>query len=375
MNFDGHWVGWYLGDVDPEIGELKAFMRRKFSFARRLTKNDTYDQPTIDAVKKMQSHYGVLVTGILDTTTKRCMGLVRTRDVTLPTLFTVHGTAQPDPLGPGLPADMARSLLDVYVWQPIGNYPAQAFPMWPSVQLGVAELRLQINRYPGPFALAGYSQGAIVTSFVFKQDILNPEGALHHRLPDLMKAVTWGNPMAEMGHSFPGDPDQVPGRGIMDDRLRNTPDWWWDFRHHKDIYTDTPDDDMGEDYTAICKIVMGSGWFMGPNSIIAQVLEVVQRPVPECIAMIQAVVGAGMFFGAGMNSPHFTYDIRPAVEYLRAPVARAQTPRARRPASRTPATKAAVKKVAAKGAVAGKTVAKKTTSKAVAKKSASARRA
>lgn len=231
-----------------------------------------------------------------------------------PTLFTVHGTGVT--MWDGPPADTARAVLDKYAWQPIGNYPAAPFPMWPSIQAGCAELRAQINRLPGEFNIAGYSQGAIVASLVYKYDLLPTDGALHHRLGDLKKVVTWGNPMAEAGHSYPGDRARVAGRGIMEDRLEGTPFWWWDFRNKGDIYTDCPDDGVGENYTAICKIVMGHRWWTGMDSILAQALEAVQRPYPEVVHMVRAVLGGALFFGSGTR-PHVTYDIQPAVEYLR----------------------------------------------------------
>lgn len=224
-----------------------------------------------------------------------------------PTLFTVHGTGVT--MWDGPPADTARAVLHKYHWQPIGNYPAQPFPMWPSIQLGVAELRLQINRYPGPFALAGYSQGAIVTSLVYKYDIANPRGILHHRLKDLKKAVTWGNPMAEHGAS----PNST---GIMDDRLENTPTWWRDYCNKGDIYCDNPSNDSGEYSTAICKIVMGHDWWRGRDSIISQIIELGLNPIQEGMAMLDAIVKAGLFFANG-TSAHLRYDITPAINYLK----------------------------------------------------------
>ena len=90
------------------------------------------------------------------------LGLVESEK---PVLFTVHGTFVD--MWFGYPADCGRALSDLYYWQPVW-YPAAAFPMGKSVVKGVAELVRLINELrPGrKFALAGYSQGAIVTALV-----------------------------------------------------------------------------------------------------------------------------------------------------------------------------------------------------------------
>ena len=66
--------------------------------------------------------------------------------------------------------------------------------------------------------------------------------------------------------------------------------------------------------TAIYKIVM-SQWWGGPDSILAQIVEIVQRPVTELIAMVQAITN-GILFAASGTRPHVTYPTGPAVDYL-----------------------------------------------------------
>jgi hypothetical protein len=217
----------------------------------------------------------------------------------------------------------------LYYFQPTG-YPAAPFPMWPSIQQGRAEvIRLLNEVHPtGDIYGAGYSQGAVVWSLVYQFDMLPAGAPLHHRLDDLKRVVTWGNPCREQGvangNRFAGWP--VPeGRGIMETqyRLKDTPDWWFDFAHGanspwgRDLYTDTPDTDEGEWEEAICKIVMGHNIFTGTNSILAQCVESVQRPVAEVYAMFEAIVTAGMFFAVQQTGPHVNYDIGPAIELLR----------------------------------------------------------
>ena len=314
MKIGGVWVGLGLGDSSQEVRTLKAFMRKKFaSYAGHLDDTELYDEQMVEAVIEMQTRYGVPATGIIDYKTKVTMGYVKVAPPPKPTLFTVSGTGVPWWMGPD--ADIARACEAKWYWQPVG-YPAHPFPMAPSVAAGRAELCRLISDKPGPFALVGYSQGAIICSQVFKYD-LAPGGQLHHRLPDLQKAVMIGNPYRQQGIRYPL-PKAVgtTSHGISDDRLENTPDWWWEFAHTGDIYTDTPPTDAGEYMTAIYKIVQ-SQWWGGPDSILSQVFELVQRPVVEVFAMVQAITN-GILFAASGTRPHITYPIAPAVDFLMA---------------------------------------------------------
>lgn len=242
--------------------------------------------------------------------------------VARPVLFTVQGTGQPDPLGPGLPADTARQCLDKMDWQGIGNYPATAFPEWPSIMQGCAELNIQIDRYSGrEINLAGYSQGAVVVGQVLKHDIMNPQGRLHHRLTDVRKVVFWGNPMRQQGivhfdewiHPIAG-PDT---HGILDDRLKglaSAPFQTRDYAHDNDMYASVKDDEMSEYQVAIGKIVMRADDFWnGPNSLVSQIKELLTNPLFEGIAMFQAISDAIAFF----TSTAHGYNIGPAIAFLR----------------------------------------------------------
>jgi hypothetical protein len=276
-----------------------------------------------------QSRYGLPVTGILDYKLQVKLGWV---NVTPPAawanrprgvLFTCQGSL-PSTMWDGPPAFTARAVEDLYYFQPVGG-PYEAFPMDNSINVEKDELKRQLSRpefLTLDKSLAGYSQGGTVVSEVFFGDILPDSGDLHYLLPTIKRAVTWGNPSRELGveNGNRWAKWKLLGknsRGIMEDSRRNhdTPDWWLDFGQPKDIYTDTPNTDQGEDYTAICKIVMGS-WWGGPDSILSQAIELVQRPLPEIMAMLKAIVGAGAFFGGGIK-PHITYPIEPAIAYLR----------------------------------------------------------
>ncbi|AEJ92325.1 lysin B [Mycobacterium phage Timshel] len=241
-------------------------------------------------------------------------------------LFTVHGTGMADPFGPGLPADTARDVEDIYDWQPIGNYPAAAFPMWPSITKGVGELRNQIASKPGEINMAGYSQGAVVCGQVLKHDIMSPSGSLHHRLKDVRKVVFWGNPMRQQGIAHTDEwihPVASPSTmGILEDRLEGLEDAPFevrDYAHEGDMYASIKADDMHEYEVAIGRLVMNAtDFWKGKDSLVSQLLELHQRPLSEGIAVARAIIDAMGFLAkaTGPQWPHL-YNRYPAVAFLR----------------------------------------------------------
>jgi hypothetical protein len=336
MKIGGVWVGWGLGpppDDDPKVAEFKRKLKRQYSKSPYHNSDDdstVYTEELATEVTRVQKVWGFPQTGIIDYKFQDRSGWLKKVDrppwETRPrgVLFTCQGTV-PSTMWDGPPAFTARHVEDLYYFQPVaGRY--EAFPMDSSINEEKDELRRQLTRpefLKLDKSLAGYSQGGIVISEVFFNDILSANGQLNYLLPTIKRAVTWGNPCRELGvengnryaHAKLLGPNS---RGIMEESRRNhgTPDWWLDFAHPKDIYADTPNDDQGEDYTAICKIVMGS-WYGGPDSILHQIfIELPQRPMVEVLAMFKAIVGAGMFFGGGIK-PHITYEIDPAIAYLR----------------------------------------------------------
>lgn len=328
MKIAGAWVGWGLGDSSDEIQKFKAFMRAKFSYAKTLADTPAFDDATFTAVYAMQTAYtaqGKLKkpTGIIDYATKLASGYIVKPPAadTRPVLFTVCGTGVPWWVGPD--ADTARAVEWKYKWQPIG-YPAAVVPMNPSVQDGRAELRRQFDLHRDRIikygaAMIGYSQGAIVTSETWMQDIAPDNGRLHWARGSILKAVTFGNPMREQGRVWadPGaDPAPMSSHGIADQLMVDTPSWWRDYAHKGDLYSDV-EGDSGENKTAIYKIVMGARILQGPDSLLAQVLELGTGKPAELIGMLRAIMDAGLFFGA-QTGPHINYDPRPAIDHLAA---------------------------------------------------------
>lgn len=332
-----------LGDSGEEVGKIRDFGRRKFSYwkdlpdARDARGLPLYDEAMVAAVAETQARYntgyGQLATGkytpgILNYETKVVMGFVARppRPDQRPMLFSVCGTGVPWWVGPD--ADTARAVEGQYRWQPIG-YPAQAIPMGPSILAGKDELARQLTLHQDQVircgaALLGYSQGAIVISEVWEYDIKPEGGRLHWAKPHLRKAVTWGNPSREKGAVYldaGGPPSPPKNQGVTGQLMTDTPTWWRNHAHKGDLYADCPDDESGENRTAIWKIIREGDGFRGPDSLLRQVLELagVSRDgsrIAELTGMFKAMMDAMVFFGSGTKA-HINYSTAEAVAYLR----------------------------------------------------------
>ena len=335
MKVNGAWIGWGLGDSGPVVAAAKAKLRAKFSYAKNLDNTETFDADlqfvlsTYQTRKNMDGYAPPLRTdGVLDYATQLALGLIAVTAPEKPMLFTAQGTAVD--MFTGYPADTARALLDVYQWQPLGNWPATAFPMQQSYNQGIAELIVQVRNWcprggTRKCAFAGYSQGAIVVALFFKHHV-KPAGAEFHYLLEqnrILGAVTWGNPCRERGvangNDYAGWPTDDSG-GIGDDLLVDTPDWWLDFAHTagspwgRDIYTATPFNQTGADMRSIWPIVRNVDFAL----LFARLAAVFTNPTAELYAAVQAILWAGMFFiGNPPTLPHINYSIDPAIGYLR----------------------------------------------------------
>lgn len=97
------------------------------------------------------------------------------------------------------------------------TYPAAVFPMGPSWRQGI-EIVVYVLLNPRQFGipcwqdangrwvfrhvLDGYSQGAIVVARVWRDEILNPNGRLHHLLPYCLGTITYGPPLRAPGIAY-----------------------------------------------------------------------------------------------------------------------------------------------------------------------------
>ena len=224
------------------------------------------------------------------------------------TLLTVNGTGVADPFGAGFPADLARALLTqaegMWKWQPVG-YPAAAFPMRPSVRVGRAALCAQIRRHPGPVALSGYSQGALIVGTVWRDDILAADGVLHHRLDDVAAIVSGG--IAGPGNLTP----------------EQTPDFLLSFANDGDHYTCAPtgldpwkkETELGHQERIIFDAVQDAT-VATVSAIATAVAEMLDEPVERIVPRVRSIADGAFFLGSGAGGPHARYDIAPAVRFL-----------------------------------------------------------
>lgn len=351
MLIGGKYAGLGLGDASDEVGKFRDFMRRKFKgYAGDLpdmridlpaTATEParkgvpyFDQRLTQAVLTMQLAYvkdgklnPKLANGVVGLSTKVVSGyLPATQYDIRPVLFTVCGTGVPWWIGPD--ADAARTLETRYLWQPIG-YAAAPFPMGKSITEGKNELvnqfnihRKQIEAYG--WAMIGYSQGAVITSEVWMQDIAPDNGRLNWAKQYFQKAVTFGNPSRELGKVFddfaPGQKVAGPntsGVAYPTDRMANTPATWRDYAHAGDLYATVEQNGASaQDKTAIWRIIRGEKFFVGPDTLLQQFLEIAQQPIGGATGAFQAMWDAGMFFGKGLT-PHTSYNPGPAIDFLR----------------------------------------------------------
>lgn len=268
--------------------------------------------------------------------------------MTRPVLITVNGTGEPDPFGAGFDADVGRAFavnpwediackLDGVVttappifWQPIG-YPAAVTPMGPSVQAGRAEVNRQISLRPlgTPLFLSGYSQGALVTDFVWRDDILNPLGMHHNRLNDVRGIVNFGDPMRcpgkangnlVAGFPLPKKADGVTTGGIAgpaDLTPDQTPDFLLSCALDGDLYAACPVGDnpwksegsAGRVETNIYNIIQ--------QATVLNILSIA-KDLFMPIGTIEAIVNGLTFASAGMNAPHWRYGpfVPPMIDWI-----------------------------------------------------------
>lgn len=346
MKIAGKWVGYGIGpstdsagnfinngaaDEDAKLIKWKDDLRKKFSKAAAPLTGDTSKVFTLaldGVVKIIQKNWGFPVTGIIDSKFQYKMKWATEPPRTTGprgTLYTCQGTV-PSDMWWGPQAEVARAVEDLYYWQPIGG-PYQAVPMNNSINEEKAILRQQIAKRPvgDKISAYGYSQGGIVVSEVY-QEMSRPSDPLHYRFNDWYRAATIGNPCRELGvcngNKWCGYPEDYPdlgsnSRGIMEEkrRMKNTPDWWMDFGHRKDMYVDTPNTEAGENQTAICMMIMGN-FIGGPDDILHQMFELATSPIDGAVGIFQAVFNAGLFFGGGIK-PHITYNVEPQKVYFR----------------------------------------------------------
>ena len=223
---------------------------------------------------------------------------------------------------------VAKALPNIFYFQPIGNWPAQLYPMGPSVDEGYNEgVRLATKVHPNN--LLFYSQGAICASHFLRNFII--PNKLQNRV---VGGITFGNPCrspgiangnAWAGWPMPEEIDGVVTGGISGpDCLTpaQTPSWWLDF-----VNTTTSDHGTTELF-ANCPVGTNP-WTAeaAPGKVGTSIYNVVQQAtVLDVVAVaadlgvpigtVEEIVNGFEFLGAQGNADHYTYPIQPAIDYL-----------------------------------------------------------
>lgn len=324
MRVAGQWVGLGLGDTSEEVRALKDHMRRKFSYAK-LADTTLYDVPMVNAVTEMQKRYkaagkiGAHTPGIINLETKYAMGFLPRPERPRPVLFTVEGHMSNMWVGPC--AETARMLESEGVcrWQPVG-YNSTKLPF--DNDSGIRELtRLLGDRTLLPhgtkWGVVCFSQGAIIGAETFLQNVFPRAGSLHWRLDSWAGTISFGSPYRELNTiaDWVTDPPRPGTEGISDRRMVNTPDQWKEVARRGDLYAEVYAGQPATEHKRAVYKAVQSEWFGHPDSLLSQLIEIYERPVPEMLAVIQAITNGVMFLGN--MQPHGGYDLKPCIDWMR----------------------------------------------------------
>jgi hypothetical protein len=309
----------------------------------------------VSVVTQMQTAYGpntavnadLAVNGIMNDGWQIRCGFLPPPKITI---LTWQGTGvsmwdngSPQPYGAA--QFVAQNCSNVQI-QPVGNYPASVSSpsMGTSVDMGVSSAISLLGGAPpispgdpvyptGPVVLWGYSQGAICTSHLWRDHILNPSGELAHRVNDVIAAVTYGNPnrapgLANGNTAAGWGPSPVKD-GVITGGISGpdcltaaqTPAWWYDY-----VWLGT---DNGETELYTANPGGPNPWTdeAAPGKVGTYIYNVVQDPtfgdvvtVAEAlltpVAMVEEIYNGITFAAKGPNADHFDYDWQPSIEYV-----------------------------------------------------------
>ena len=356
MEVNGTWVGYGLNDVSATVQAMKANFVKRFSYAAPLqasltaggTAAETYDQTMVDVVTQMQKAYladkatihsdALQANGVMNWSWQVRSGFIAPPKITILTWqgtgVDMFDTDSPQPYGAA--QYVAKACPNVVV-QPIGNYPASVTnpPMGASAQMGVDEAVRQVNTVHtvGPIIPFGYSQGGICASHFWRDEVLNPQGRCHNRLPDVIAAATFGNPCrspgvangnANCGWGMPAKQFGAVTGGISGpDCLKpnEVPAFWYDYvwlgtdGGATELYTNAPVGDnpwtaeapAGHVGTLVYNAVQKQDFLN-----VVEVAEALLMPV----GMIEEIYNGIMFLVAQAAADHYDYNWLPAIEYL-----------------------------------------------------------
>ena len=326
MKIGGVYVGLGLGDQSEEVRRIRAFMRQKFSYAAGLRDHTLYDAPMTTAVAEMQKRYvaagklkpNAFTPGVINAETKYVMGYLTRPSKPKPVLFTVDGHMSRWDIGPAAEVGRILHTEGVVTWQGVG-YNSTALPF--DNDSGITELRRLLGDtrlLPAgtPWALACHSQGAIIGSEVWMQ-IRKPADPLYGRALDWRGTVAFGNPYRELDRvaEWVTQAPRQGTHGISPTRMTDTPTAWKEVAQRGDMYAEVTAGAQSTEHMQAIYLAVMNQWTGHPDSLLNQLVEVTERPIPELLAMFQAIVSGVLF--VGNQAPHQNYDLRPCVDFLR----------------------------------------------------------
>ncbi|WP_301119805.1 peptidoglycan-binding domain-containing protein [Mycolicibacterium fortuitum] len=291
-----------LGSQGPVVRAWQATMLDRYAFYAKAfdggpLRVDQYfgdDDAAVQREYQLRTHQ--LPTGVVSDDDLRKLDL-------RPALVSIHGTGQADPFGIGYPADIARRLLDLCDWRPVGNYPAQAVPMDASADAGEREAARFITDNtitPGHVLFVDYSQGSICGGRVRQR---MRHGDLKDHRWKLLGAASIGNPMRP-NESYEGNVN--PGGHGIDPTLEDYDPRCINLAARGDLYTTCPDGPVGEMERAIFNAVFRR--WTGTDSVPEQLRQLITNPGREIPALGKALWNGGLFVVRG-TGPHVRYHL------------------------------------------------------------------
>ena len=347
----GAYVGLGKGDRSPVIIQAKARMKKLYTPARNTLDNgDLFTAELETEVIREQAIFtkegrpgaAKYIQGIINLEFKYDLGILKRPQAAKPIIFTIEGHMSNMFFGPC--ADTARELEQQGVchWKPVyyqnGDLPFKN-------GLGVQALFNELNRTsiegppinpdnpdgpkhmwpfpPGhPYGIIGFSQGAMVACEFMWKHVLPPNAALHHRLPNMRRALMFGNPRRAKDAvcSWAQSPPSEGTHGIMDKLFdankEGVGDRWAEHPNDNDMFAEVDDDEAGQMQTAIAKIITENSWG-GPAGIWVRVLKLFGNPVGGSYNALKASFDAIMFLAANPNPHYATFATPGDVEWMR----------------------------------------------------------
>lgn len=317
MKVNDKWVGWGLGDVDPKVAEIKAFLRRRYaSYAGNLNDSPVYTQELADVVSEAQRRLGLPVTGIYDYATQIKTKFLVKAPAILPIFYSVEGHLSNMWAGPVADTGTILEREGRVRHQPIG-YQNGDLPF--NNQSGEDELaRLFFapvldNGTPNPVGtkkiVAGFSQGAmVVTDFLIKR----LQGT--EREGEVLGVLQYGNPSRDKGSVASwsiGQAGPIANYG-MEPKLRlellyaNHPFPVLDVYRKGDLFADCEPTVEGMIKRACYQAVARSDFFGDTYSAAAQIAEAFGKPVEYIIGAFEAIFSALGFLIKQGDNPHYS---------------------------------------------------------------------